>query len=172
MWAWCARNQFAKATGNRDSLKNWATSGDSKGGPGEAMAPPDFLLALCLAPPVFFLIHRSSSFGWHRSYTYTVDNFVAPPTFSLAPQWPTFFFLILEIATFLILESPLWATGSNLTTKLFRILQTNILYRGKIMNFQKSKISSELKVGLSTRATQPVLLKLMHNHSNFHKVLH
>jgi len=39
-------------------------SGDSKGGPGWVMAPPDF----CLAPvwiPNFFLISRLSSFGWH-----------------------------------------------------------------------------------------------------------
>jgi len=37
------------------------------------------------------------------------------------------------------------------------------------MNFQKSKISLELKVGLSRRATQPVLLKLMHNIRTFTK---
>ena len=61
-------------------------SGDSKEGPGEAIAPPDFCLAPCLATPVFFLIYRSNSFGWHRSYTYTVDNFVGPPYFSLAPK--------------------------------------------------------------------------------------
>jgi len=43
---------------------NWPVvppSGDSKEGPGWAMASPDF----CLAPPVFFLISRFSSFGWH-----------------------------------------------------------------------------------------------------------
>jgi len=62
-------------------------SGDSKDGPG-GHDPPKVLLGL----PVFFLIYRSSSFGWHRSYTYTVDNFVGPPTFSLAPQCSPHFF--------------------------------------------------------------------------------
>jgi len=38
-------------------------SGDSKGGPGWAINPPDFCLAPRLAPPVFFLIYRLSSFG-------------------------------------------------------------------------------------------------------------
>ena len=62
------------------------------------MAHPDFCLAPCLAPPVFFLIYRSSSFGWHRSYTYTVDNFVGPLLFPWRRNGPP---------TFLILESPL-----------------------------------------------------------------
>jgi len=39
-------------------------SGDSKGGPGWAMPPPDFCLDPRLPPPVFFLISRLSSFGW------------------------------------------------------------------------------------------------------------
>jgi len=40
-------------------------SGDSKGGSGWAMVCPDFCLAPRLDPPVFFLISRLSSFGWH-----------------------------------------------------------------------------------------------------------
>ena len=67
------------------------SSGDSKGGPGGAMATPDFWLAPCLATPVFFLIYCSSSFGWHRSYTYTVDNFVGPQYFFFGPQCPPTF---------------------------------------------------------------------------------
>ena len=40
------------------------TSADSKGG-WVGHAPPDFCLALRLSPPVFFLISRLCSFGWH-----------------------------------------------------------------------------------------------------------
>jgi len=44
---------------------NSPDSGDSKGGPGWAMAPPDFYSAPPFGPPSFFLIPRLSSFGWH-----------------------------------------------------------------------------------------------------------
>ena len=48
----------------QERLLCWV-SGDSKGGPKWAMAHPDFCLVPRLAPQVFFLISRLSSFGCH-----------------------------------------------------------------------------------------------------------
>ena len=47
----------------RGVLQCSTSIGDSKGGPGWAMAPPEFCLAPRLSPTVFFFISRLRSFG-------------------------------------------------------------------------------------------------------------
>jgi len=56
------------------------------------MAPKIFCLAPCLAPPVFSLIYRSSSFDIGPEITMQDGIYVGPPYFFLGPAVAPQFF--------------------------------------------------------------------------------
>ena len=69
--AWALFSKIAKLSVFKSVFVLILISGDSKGGPGWSMPPPDFCLAPCLPPQVFF--HNFPfKFVW---LTYKVENF-------------------------------------------------------------------------------------------------